>query len=277
MPRLDFRPTTLIPLRVATISRYRRVGDTPGRRVSGERRPEIASGASFYSIGFAVQRPEPRAAFDERWLGLAMAHTLLPEHLEALLQRLAPDRDLAGERYVELSRRLRTVFLYRKCPDPDDLVREALDRAGRKLLELGSRFEGDDPAPYVFRVAWNVARESFRRPSTAPLDDGKEIPSPAAANAEEDKELRSVCLDRCLERLPEDDRDLALTYYRGEKRAKIQQRATLAHELGVSANALRLRVHRITRRLRQCMFECLDLAAGLETLPVRPGPHPVKG
>jgi DNA-directed RNA polymerase specialized sigma24 family protein len=206
-----------------------------------------------------------------------MAHTLLPDHFEALLKRLAPDRDLAGERYVELSRRLRTVFLYRQCPDPDELVRETLDRAGRKLLELGSRFEGKDPAPYVFGVAWNVARESFRRPSTEPLDDGKEIPSPGPAGLEEDKEARSGCLDRCLGRLPEDDRDLALKYYRGEKRAKIQQRATLARELGVSANALRLKVHRITRRLRQCVFECLDLAAGLEAVPVRPGPHPVKG
>jgi DNA-directed RNA polymerase specialized sigma24 family protein len=206
-----------------------------------------------------------------------MAHTLQPEHLEALLQRLAPDRDLAGERYVELSRRLRAVFLYRQCPDPDELVRETLDRAGRKLLELGSRFEGGNPAPYVFGVAWNVARESFRRPSAEPLDDGRQIPDPSSADAEEDTEIRSICLDRCLERLPEDDRDLALKYYRGAKRAKIRQRATLADELGVSANALRLKVHRITRRLRECVFECMDLAEGLKAAPVREGPHLVKG
>jgi DNA-directed RNA polymerase specialized sigma24 family protein len=201
-----------------------------------------------------------------------MAHTLHPDHFEALLQRLAPDRDLAGERYVELSRRLRTVFLYRQCPDPDELVRETLDRAGRRLLELGSRFEGKDPAPYVFGVAWNVARESFRRPSTEPLDNGKEISNPSPADAEEDKELRSVCLDRCLERLPEDDRDLALKYYRGEKRAKIRQRAALALELRVSANALRLKVHRITRRLRQCVFECIELDGELAAVPVRSSP-----
>jgi DNA-directed RNA polymerase specialized sigma24 family protein len=208
-----------------------------------------------------------------------MARTLHPDHFEALLQRLAPDRDLAGERYVELSRRLRTVFLYRQCPDPDELVRETLDRAGRKLLELGSRFEGNDPAPYVFGVAWNVARESFRRPSTEPLDDGKEIPGPGPAEEgeDEDKELRSVCLDRCLGRLAEDDRDLALKYYRGEKRAKIQQRATLARELGVSANALRLKVHRITRRLRQCVFECLELAGRLGGGAGPIGPRLVKG
>ena len=225
----------------------------------------------------AHRRPRPEAAFAGRWLESAMAHTLQPEHLEALLQGLASDRDVAGERYVELSRRLRAVFLYRQCPDPDELVRETLDRAGRKLVELGSRFEGRDPAPYVFGVAWNVARESFRRPSTEPLEDGRQIAGPSSADAEEGAERRSVCLDRCLERLPEDDRDLALKYYQGEKRAKIRQRAALADELGVSANALRLKVHRITRRLRQCVFECMDLAERLKAVPAREGPHLVKG
>jgi DNA-directed RNA polymerase specialized sigma24 family protein len=206
-----------------------------------------------------------------------VAHALHPDHFEALLQRLASDRDLAGERYVELSRRLRSVFQYRHCPDPDDLVHETLDRAGRRLLELGSKYEGTDPTPYVFGVAWNVARESFRRRSPEPLPEGKEIPDPGPDDPEEAKELRGTCLDRCLEQLAEDDRAVALKYYRGEKGARIQQRAALARDLKVSPNALRLKVHRVTRRLRQCVFECMGVDGPMGAVPARTGSHLVEG
>ena len=114
-----------------------------------------------------------------------MAQKLHPDHLAALLDRLGPDRDLAGERYVELARRLRTIFRYRGCPDVDELVDETLDRAGRRLLELGDRYEGSDPARYVFGVAWNVARESFRRRSPEPLPEGREIADPGPDDPDE--------------------------------------------------------------------------------------------
>lgn len=210
-------------------------------------------------------------------LGSKVAKALDPDHLEALLQLLASDRDVAGERYVELSRRLRTVFLYRQCPDPDELVNETMDRAGRKLLELGDSYEGKDPTPYVFGVAWNIARESFRRRSPQPLPEGKEIPDPRPDDPDDPRELRGVCLDQCLDQLAEDDRKVALRYYEGEKRAKIQQRAALARALGVSPNALRLKVHRITRRLRQCVFDCMDLGGQMASVPYPSGPHLVKG
>ncbi len=206
-----------------------------------------------------------------------MAQKLHPDHLAALLDRLGPDRDLAGERYVDLARRLRIIFLYRHCPDVDELVDETLDRAGRRLLELGERYEGTDPDRYVFGVAWNVARESFRRRSLEPLPEGKEIPDPGPDDPEETEEMRDVCLDRCLGQLPEGDRHLALTYYRGEKGARIRRRADLARELGVSLNALRLRVHRITDRLRRCVLRCVDLGGQMEAFPSPASPQLVKG
>ncbi len=206
-----------------------------------------------------------------------MPQTLRPEHFEALLQRLASDRELAGQRYVELSQRLRTVFLYRQCADSDDLVNETLDRAGRKLLELGDQYEGKDPAPYVFGVAWNVARESFRRRAPQPLPEGREIPDPGPANPEDPAEMRSHCLDRCLDQLAEKDRSVALRYYEGEKRARIERRAALARDLGLSPNALRLKVHRITRRLRQCVFHCLELGGQMGAVPSPAAPQLVKG
>ena len=241
MLKLDFRPTSPIPDPVETDSCCLRVHGTFARR-----------------------------------RGFTVAQKLQPGHFAALLDRLAANRELAGERYVELSRRLRTLFEYRHCPNVDELVDETLDRAGRRLLELGNQFEGEDPARYVFGVAWNVARESFRRHSPEPLPEGKEIPDPGPDDPEETEELRSACLDRCLRRLVDDDRQVALRYYRGEKRARIQHRAALARELGVSLNALRLKVHRLTRQLRQCLFQCVDLGGQLEAVPVGSGPRLVK-
>ncbi|MFI4943207.1 MAG: hypothetical protein ACHP85_08085 [Burkholderiales bacterium] len=188
-----------------------------------------------------------------------MGRPLRSEQLEALLQRLGPDREQAGVRYEQLRRSLITVFGYRGCSGPDELADETLDRAGRRLLEMGTAFEGNDPTRFVFGVAANVARESYKRRPTLPLPETWEVPDRPAVGLEDD-ELRERCLDQCLERLEDSERSLVLGYYEGEKSAKIRHRSTLASEQGVSPNALRLRIHRITTRLRECVFECVGKA-----------------
>jgi len=181
---------------------------------------------------------------------------------EALLGRLAPDRDAAGTRYEELRVRLVSVFEYRRCPHPEELADETLDRAARKLWELGDRFSGGDPARYVFGVAWNVARESFRRPATLPLPDGFETRArPGALPPDERDERAAACLEHCLGQLAEDDRDLVLGYHAGARRARIERRAGLARGLSLTPNALRLRIHRLTARLRECVEACLARGA----------------
>jgi DNA-directed RNA polymerase specialized sigma24 family protein len=189
-----------------------------------------------------------------------VSESLRPEHFEALLQRLGPDREFAGTRYEQLRRRLVTVFEYRRCSHPEELADQTLDRTARRLQEMGSDFVGSDPARFVFGVAWNVARESFRRTSTFPLPDKWEPVSPVASEAEDERER--ACLDRCLEDLEAPDRDLILGYHQGEKSARIRRRSELAHELGMSPNALRLKIHRITGCLRECVVGCTKREAG---------------
>ncbi len=196
-----------------------------------------------------------------------MPQPLRPEQLEALLQRLGPDREVAGTRYEELRRRLVSVFAYRHCDHPEELADETLDRSARKLQELGSAFVGDDPARFVFGVAWNVARESFRRRSTVPLPEAWERRGPPApdANADADEDERErACLDRCLGELTSADRSLVLGYHEEEKSARIRRRSELARELGLSPNGLRLRIHRITGRLRECVVQCVASGGRIE-------------
>jgi len=186
-----------------------------------------------------------------------MPEPLGSEPFEALLLRLGPDRQAAGERYLQLRQRLVAVFEYRRCPRPEELADETLDRVARRLLEMGSEFVGNDPARYVFGVAWNVARESFRRPAALPLPDGWEGRLAAAA-ADDEEGLEESCLEGCLSRLSPADKSLVLDYHRGERSDRIRGRSGLASDLGLSPNALRLKIHRLTSRLRECVLGCVE-------------------
>jgi DNA-directed RNA polymerase specialized sigma24 family protein len=190
---------------------------------------------------------------------------LRAEHLEALLRRLAPQRDEAGVKYVQLRQRLIAVLGNRGCRNPGELADETLDRVGRKLAQESGGHEGEDPAPFVFAVAWNIARESFRRPRLEVLEsEPRDVP--VVHESAEDVEREQQCLDRCLGRLSSEDRALVLTYFQDERRAKIRQRASLARQLRISANALRLKIWRLTSSLRACSTACMEIT-GRAALP----------
>ena len=186
-------------------------------------------------------------------------HALSSEQFEALLKQLGPDRDLAGARYEQLRRRLVTILTYRGCANPEEIADETMDRVARRLSESGPSAAIGDPAPFVFGVAWNVAREWIRRQRTVSLPDGWDPADPGEADVlSQATGLGHDCLDRCLGCLPSQDKDVVLVDHQDEGLAKIRHRATVARQLKISSNALRLRIHRITLRLRECVFHCVD-------------------
>jgi hypothetical protein len=70
------------------------------------------------------------------------------------------------------------------------------------------------------------------------------------------KEKLYDCLERCLGTLRPEDHELILDYYRGEQRAKIERRSKLAASIGVTMNALSIRVCRIRGKLETCVGIC---------------------
>ena len=193
-----------------------------------------------------------------RW-EIVMRHSLTTEEFEALLRKLAPDRDEAGVKYEQLRRRLVTVFAYRGCANPEDLADETMDRVARRLVEVPLSTQITDPSPFIFGVAWNVARESIRRQRTVALPDGWDAADRSSPDDPEEADPdEQYCFELSLRRLPEEDRTLVLQYYDETRRARITRRATLARQLAISRNALRLRIHRITLRLRELVFRCVD-------------------
>jgi DNA-directed RNA polymerase specialized sigma24 family protein len=80
------------------------------------------------------------------------------------------------------------------------------------------------------------------------------------ATFDEEKEMeerRYACLEKCMRRLTEEDRKLAIAYHEKEKGAKIEHRKELAASLGVPTGLLRLRMFRIHAKLRDCVTKCL--------------------
>jgi DNA-directed RNA polymerase specialized sigma24 family protein len=182
---------------------------------------------------------------------------LRAEEFEALLRQLGPDRDWAGARYEQLRQRLVMVFTYRGCPNAEELADETMDRVAHRLAERPGEFEGGDPTKFILGVAWNVAHESFRRRRAVALPEDWDPVDPQDPAEEDGSADRQECLEGCLVRLPVKHQELLLQYYAEDKRARIMGRSSLARQLAMTPNALRLKIHRMTIALRTCAFACM--------------------
>lgn len=180
-----------------------------------------------------------------------------------LLEWLDDGAPSDGARYVEIRERLVAYFERRNCPDPDELADDTFNRIARTLEEQGV-IRTTPPAKYCYVVARFVLLEDARRrrrhvhlqqpsaidatPAVLPLAGASRERELAAAQ-EQDLDR----LDGCLQQLRTDQRELIVEYYRESRRPKIERRRELARQLGVSANALAIRVYRIREALTACM------------------------
>jgi DNA-directed RNA polymerase specialized sigma24 family protein len=179
-----------------------------------------------------------------------------------LLEWLDEGTDSHGERYLEMRRRLVSYFDRRNRPSPDDLADETFNRIGRTLEESGV-IAITPPARYCYVVARFVLLEDFRGERRhVPLDEGKAVASTlpvvrvSGREGSTIRDQRLECLDRCLNTLKPEQRDLAVEYYRHAKREKIERRRDMARRLGITLNALGIRAHRIRSALEVCVVAC---------------------
>jgi DNA-directed RNA polymerase specialized sigma24 family protein len=175
--------------------------------------------------------------------------SLSQEDFDALLDWLDSDREQAGIKYEQIRSSLIKIFTGRGCVDPEELADETINRVTSKIKDIQDEFKGD-PARYFFGVAKWVYTEYLRRKPPQP----PALPPPDAARAE----LEYRCLERCIERLSEEDRALLLKDYGAKGRTQVERRKALAEELGISLNALRIRVYRIRVALKECIEKCIQ-------------------
>lgn len=172
---------------------------------------------------------------------------------DKFLAWLDPDRELAGTKYETIRRKLIKIFVCRGCAVGEDLADETINRVIRKIPELADFYTGD-PAAYFCGVARNVHLEYVKKnPASRPMP---------VADPPDQKELEYECLERCMDKLAPDNRELMLEYYQKEKQEKIDHRKELAARLGIAVNALRIRAHRIRLSLQSCVENCLQQEAG---------------
>jgi RNA polymerase sigma-70 factor (ECF subfamily) len=139
---------------------------------------------------------------------------------------------------------------------PDDIVQSTLLALVRNFR--AGRFHGDELRPYVRRITKNLCISSYRRARRY----GRELrlsDDPAGADDEHapvqlvapelDAESRTL-LNEIMQSLDESCRHLvALAYIEGLSRQEIAQ------ELGISAGAARVRLHRCIAQARQLVAE----------------------
>lgn len=183
---------------------------------------------------------------------------LTPESLEALLRFLDADRDRAALQYEAIRRRLMRLFEWRGFDTPEDLADETFNRVARKI-QGGTKVESD-PYRYFCGVAHLLSKEMARRAARerAALEQGEWPPFSPVEELEADDRL--ACLRHCLDRLSKDHRLLVLRYHQEDDH--IRSRQSLSQDLGIPMNALRIRVHRIRRKLDDCVRACLRKSSG---------------
>jgi DNA-directed RNA polymerase specialized sigma24 family protein len=166
-----------------------------------------------------------------------------------LLARLNADPSIAGEEYEKLRERLMYFFERKGCRIPAELSDETINRVARRVME------GLDIQD-VFRFSHGVARlvllEHWNDPKRE-WDQLDERLSPPKSDREFD-EHRLDCMEKCLQGLPAEDRDLIVKNCILDKKGKEE----LAMSMELTVNALRIRVFRIRTKLHACRERCIQ-------------------
>ncbi|MCI0420658.1 MAG: hypothetical protein L0387_02510 [Acidobacteria bacterium] len=179
---------------------------------------------------------------------------LTPEAFSKFLRSLDPDRSTAGERYEVIRSKLIRFFEWRDCPHPDEHADETINRVIRKI-DQGEELQ--DPSTYVYGVARMLLLE-IHKERERERNALQEVSLSSQSVPDPEEESRAHCLQRCLDALPVENRQLIIQYYQGEGQTKIENRKQLAERLSLPLNALRIRALRLREKLEGCVKGCLE-------------------
>lgn len=214
--------------------------------------------ASFLALELTDEKsepdPEPRGSSPAN-SSPRQAWTPTSAAFYKLLASFSPDGDKAAQEYESTRLKLHRFFDWRRCHESDRLTDEVFDRVTRKLDE-GEVIS--NISAYIYSVAKFIFMEWKKKEVETTLLTETHGPAVDPMPLEgEDYDQRTRCFDRCLAELPKDDRETLLEYYAADKREKIEGRTKMAERLGVTPNALRIRVHRIRKGLEKAVKICV--------------------
>ena len=181
-----------------------------------------------------ISRLEDGAVQAEGTLALALAQSTF----DKLLLWLGADREQAGVRYEMIRQKLIRLFKVRGATDPEDLADETIDRVAQEI-EDGLEITAIPPEIYFYGVARNILQEHWRSHYPNESADASQT-----AEVIDNKRMHEL-VEAALLNLSDKDRELIVTYY------EQSDRKNLAERLGITPNALRIRIARIRKKLEE--------------------------
>ena len=152
----------------------------------------------------------------------------------------------AAEKYEELHTRLIGFFEWQGCHTPEDCADDTIDRAARKI-EAGATVPNvqrfvSGIARYVLKEYWKFRNQEVSLELAAGLTRGE---------TEASDDIFVTCIERCLRNLSSAGRSMLLEYVSSGNRAE------LAGKHGLTLNALRIRICKLTKTLEKCALPCV--------------------
>ena len=172
--------------------------------------------------------------------------------------------------YEQMRRALIIFFAANGCGAiADDLPEEVFQVAEQEPPDWSvvADYEGAPP-PYQWTVARYILKTERKKEqleAESGLKSIRDIRQALVPRRDtsgrfetEVKEQRARCLDECMANITETWRYLILEYYKAGEAERKRIRKEMASELGISMNALRVRMFKIRRTLRECVASCVQ-------------------
>jgi hypothetical protein len=173
------------------------------------------------------------------------------ESFRALLAFFSSDPDEATRHYLQLHQKLAGYFRVRGMSDPDSDADDTLERAGQKIIQGVEIPEIDR---FCFGIARKIVFERRRKKEREESAFSQFFENCQDHSTEARVELIMNIMKPCFERLPEDDRNLLISYCKlPPGRSRAEHRLRLADSLKSTISALRIRVTRLRRSLANCV------------------------
>ena len=166
-----------------------------------------------------------------------------PDPFDDLLARLEPDLASRDARYKTLRLKMYRFFEWRRCETSWELADETIVR----LVKNVRGGEHVRAYSYIYQIARYVLNEQIRSEKKQ-----KEIVSSLPPRVHE-RDPSLDCKRECLDRLKHDKRKLLERYYSSQESGE-----ELAKAFGTTVPKLRLQIHRLKKKLKECYQSCED-------------------
>lgn len=163
------------------------------------------------------------------------------------------DKDAFGQIYNLFARR---IFRYcqfnltgQRSEEAQDLCQETFLKAYKSISSFSERKGGSFQA-YLFRIARNLIIDSSRKKKDIPLKEYLSIEAEGDLDEQIDKKQENQKLKEAINKLPEIERQIVILRYFEELTT-----AEVARVIGKREGALRVRSHRVLKKLKDLMEE----------------------